>query len=125
MKQKKIFYIIIICITLLAIKRYGYKILGREKFVKEVKSCEEYAFGGGAMIRSYIVLEFSKEDGLCYYENAFHIVTTDKQSFKYTKKDNYIYIKGDKGSYLVTEYDTLKRIGDTLRGSWGTKFIKE
>ena len=113
MKLKRIILIFIgILVIVVAFKFYGYRILGIEKFVEKIESCVEYSNGGGKMIVSYEVLEFSEDYVTYCTENSLHVNSGYKKSFKYSRKDNYIYIKRSKEDYMLVYIDTLKVVGD-------------
>jgi hypothetical protein len=125
MKSKILILFIIFSIAFIVLKFYGYKLLGIEKYVYKRESCVEYSNGGGAMITSYDILEFSENEVLYYTENSLHMNNGDKKSFKYSKKNNHIYIKRDKEDYRFGDLDTMRIFGDTLRSLDGTEFIKQ
>ncbi len=126
MKVKRIIIIFLcVSIALILFKFYGYKILGIDKFVHKNEACVEYSNGGGAMIITYQTFEFSKNDVLYYTEDSEHLNNGYKKSFKYTKKGDYIYIKINNEDFMLSELDTLKIIGDTLKNHFGIKFIKQ
>ena len=125
MKSKILMFIVSLLIAVLVFNFYGYKILGIEKFVEKRKSCAEYSNGGGEMTTTYGILEFSKDDVLYYTEDSNHRNNGYKKSFKYSKKDNYIYIKRSTEDYMLVDFDTMRIVGDTLRGCCGTAFIKQ
>ena len=126
MKVKRIILLCIcISIALIVIKFYGYKILGIEKFVHKKQSCIEYSNGGGAMLITYETFEFSDNEVVYYIEDSNHLNNNYKKSFKYIKKDDYIYIKTNDEDFMLSELDTLKIIGDTLKTRYGINFIKQ
>jgi len=118
-------FILSLLIAVVVIYFFRYKILGIEKFVEKRVSCAEYSDGGGETITTYGVLEFSKDDVLYYTEDSNHRNNGYKKSFKYSKKDNYIYIKRRTEDYMLVDFDTMRIVGDTLRGYSGTEFIKQ
>ncbi|TPD70435.1 hypothetical protein [Flavobacterium microcysteis] len=125
MKSKTLMFILSLLIAVVVIYLFRYKILGIEKFVEKRVSCAEYSDGGGETTTTYGVLEFSKDDVLYYTEDSNHRNNGYKKSFKYSKKDNYIYIKRRTEDYMLVDFDTMRIVGDTLRGYSGTEFIKQ
>jgi len=126
MKVKRIIILImLISVALIVFKFYGYKILGIEKFVHKKQSCVEYSNGGGEMIITYEIFEFSKNDVLYYIEDSKHLTNNYKKSFKYTKSGDYFFINTNEEDFMLSGLDTLKLIGDTLIANGVIKFIKQ
>lgn len=125
MKSKTLLFILFLLIAVMVSYFYRYKILGIEKFVEKRESCAEYSDGGGEMTTTYGILEFSKDDVLYYTEDSNHRNNGYKKSFKYSRKGNYIYIKTSTEDFMLDDFDTMRIVGDTLRGCCGTEFIKQ